>query len=228
MILKIATLFRPFTFLQVPAPKIPDFVEKYKKLKKKAGILSDTKTVHHTKAYGDAAEKHLRDEDGLIDYEKLESPELRLKFADEIADLYRNRAQKLFKSGVKPEDEFESELLVNAMYGVTRAELRQIIGSEGKKYTLQSHLSAMERVQKEIDKRLRNIALGHITEKHIDDIIKYTQAEDAAKKFEFDFKKENIGLPQATDLLAQYDEAGTLYKQALENIGPPYFKKKKK
>lgn len=224
----IPPIFRAMIFLQVPAPKIPDFVEKYKKLKKKAGIISDTVSVHHAKAYTDAAEKHLKDTAGQIDYGKLEDPALRLKFADEIAGFYRERAQKYLKSGVKPEDEFENELLINAMYGVTRADLRQAIGSEGKKYKLSKHIDSMKGIQKKIDERLQNVSFGHITEKHIDDIIKYTQAEDAAKKFEFEFRKENIQLPQALGLLAQYDEAGVLYKPVFEELGPPYAKKKKK
>lgn len=224
----IPPVFQAMLFLQVPAPKIPDFVEKYKKLKKKAGLISDTVSVHHAKAYTDAAEKHLKDTGGQIDYEKLDDPALRLKFADEIAGFYRERAQKYLKSGVKPEDEFENELLINAMYGVTRAQLRQTIGSVGKKYRMEQHLEGMKEIQEEIDKRLQNVSFGHITEKHIDDIIKYTQAEDAAKKFEFEFRKENIQLPQAINLLGQYDAEGGLYKSGLEKIGPPYFKKKKK
>lgn len=228
MIGAIANLFRPLLLFQVPAPKIPDFVEKYKKLSKKARMISETISVHHAKAYSDAAEKHLKDKEGYIDYEKLEDFDLRQKFADEIAEFYRTQARKILKSGVKPEDEFENELLVNAMYGTTRAQLRQLVQQYGKNYKLGLHLKAQQKAEKAIAQRLQQVSLGHITEKHIDDIIKYTQVEKSAGDLGFDFRKENLQLPQAINLMAQYADQGALSRGYLEQIGPPYFRKKKK
>lgn len=219
---------RPLVLFQVAAPTEPDFVEKYQSLDKKRKLIIDTIRHHHHEAYLSAAGEHLKDKTGrYIDLEKLDDEDTRKKFVDSMATFYRDKAKGILKAGVKPEDEFENEIMMQAVYGVSKEALRHAL-TEGKKdYTLEVHQKQVKEIVDAIDKNLRGISTGHISEKHIDDIIKYTKADEAAKKLGYEFNKGLFTREHAAGLLKDYLALGNITKQAVDQYYPAFKKKKK-
>lgn len=225
---ELLDVFRPLVFMFVPAPKDPDYVETFKKLQKKANKFLATFQIDHKQAYLTAADKHLRDADGLIEYEKLEDTGTQTKFADELANVYREKAAKYLKSSVKPDDEFGNELIMNAVYGTTKAEIIRRVAEHGKKYQANVHEQKADELMKSIKHKIQIIPTAHITDTHIDDIIKYTKADAAAASSGYEVNKPAFTRDQAADLLAAYNDRGALTKEVFEELGSPYFRKKKK
>ena len=220
-------VFKPLVLLQVVAATEPDFVEKYKKLEKKAKRILDTLELHHAKAYTHAAGEHLMDKEGDLDYEKLDDEDTRSKFADTMAKFYTEQAAKRLKSGAKPEDQFENALLMKAVYGTTQEEIRRAIAAAKKDYTIGQHLKGSKELIEKVGENLAGVSTAHITEKHIDDILRYTKAEEAAKSLGYEFKKDIVDRNIAIGLMANYEDAGYLTKRVFDRLSPVFKKKKK-
>lgn len=226
---RLLEVFRPMIILQATAPaKDPDFIDKYKKLSKKAGRFLDTFAIDHKEAYLKAADKHLRDKEGLIDYEKLDDEGTRGKFADDLAQVYFEKASKYLKSSAKPDDAFAKEMIMNAVYGQTLTDFKREIAKHRKEYTADQHEKLSDQYMENIKGKIAQLPMAHISEEHIDDIIKYTKADAAAASFGYDLNKSAFTRAQAAQLLGNYVALGSLPKGILEKIGPPYFHKKKK
>ncbi|MEK6960755.1 MAG: hypothetical protein AABX47_06275 [Nanoarchaeota archaeon] len=221
-------VFRPLVFMFVAAPKDPDFVDKYRKLNKKAEKFLATFEIDHKEAYLKAADKHLRDADGLIEYEKLDDASTQGKFADELANVYREKAAKYLKSGVKPDDEFGNELLLNAVYGTTKDQIKRAVIKNGKNYTAENHEKLSDKFMEQIKEKLTQIPAAHLNDTHIEDIVKYTKADTAAASVGYELNKPALTREEATKLLANYVAYGAIHKGVIEHIGAPYFRKKKK
>jgi len=219
-------VFRPMVFLMAEGPKDPDFVDKYRKLHSKYQKFITTFDIDHKDAYLKAADKHLRDTEGLIDYDKLKEEDARDKFSDELAKVYREKAAKHLKSSVKPEDEFGNELLMNAVYGTTKAEIKHNVAQYGKKYTVQTHQQHADSLMRQINQKLMHIPSAHIGEKNIEDIIKYTKADVKAADHGYELVKPALRLEDANEILSDYVANGNVSKDTIEQIKA--FRKKKK
>ncbi|HLD06950.1 MAG TPA: hypothetical protein VJC16_05470 [Candidatus Nanoarchaeia archaeon] len=200
---------------------IKDFL-KHKKLYKKSQRLISTTDREHRRAYDSAAEL-IVDEEGLIDYEKLDDADMQLKFADKMADHYLSKAKQHLKSKASGEDEFENEMLRKAYSGTTRAELRQYVGQLGKKFTFDEFNShhIKGNFMREIIKTLSGAAASHIKEKHIPHIVKYT------KSGEF-LDPSKMRLEDAINLLTKYHAEGPLSPDDYSNVpyrNPEHYKK---
>jgi hypothetical protein len=201
--------------------KIPKHITKHLRLKKKLKKLLDTHEVEHSQAYTKAANELLKDEEGNIDYEKLEEVKTQDKFIDKMIGHYISRAKQTFK-GFKPKDEIEEDMMLRAYGTHTRGQLSQLVRGYGKKYTIATHEEGRNKLVKELAKELSPTASAHFKDEHIEDIIKYTKSGDVINESLF-------GIHEATNLLNLYEETGAVtHKLVKENLGKEYVKKPKK
>lgn len=182
-----------------------DPIKKWKRLKAHSKKLVDTTERHHRVAYDTAVEKHLLDEKGLVDYEKLDEDEIQKKFADTMADFYIEKATKYFEVKKEKLDEFDKELLLNAYAGTTRTGLRLLTTQLGKgfKFDDERVVKLREKWMEQINAALSSATESHVEDKDIEGIIKY------AKLDEF-IDPEHVQREQALQWLKNYDAAGAL------------------
>ena len=195
----------------MPEEETPEHVKKYSKLKKKAGQIIETTAHEHRKAYLTAQDKHLRDEEGLVDYELLEKPEIQEAFVKTMAEHYISKAKQALSVGKEKLDELEEDLLMNAYAGITKQELKHYVGQHGKDFTFEvfdkRHPEYMER----ITKVLHGAAGQHLKEGHIDDLLKDAKASDLVES-------KYITLDQAKVIHGLYEEQGTVSRKMLESL----------
>jgi len=180
-----------------------EHLEKHKKLHEKAEKLIDTTEHEGRKVYDTAVESVLRDKDSnLIDYKKLEETEHQLKFADKMADGYLKSAKEAL--GADPKDEFENELLRKAYHGVTKSELRGYVADHKKDFKFDTFKNLMDKkFLPAIKQTLYSTAGQHLTEDHVEDIIKYTGLADIE-----DFVPDYLTRDGAITILDQYHNKG--------------------
>lgn len=202
------------------AKETPEVVESYKKKKKAADKIIDTMHLHHAKAHTYAIEKVLIDEEGNVDFGKLEKPENQEAFANAMAEVYVDKAKAYFKVN-KELNDLEKELLLTAYMGVTKSELMEQVATHGKRFNFEVYNKVKENAMKRIRGRLYTAAGSHIKDKHIDEIIKYTKTEELLDP------EAMTGLDAAT-ALSTYEEHGALgeeYKDALREAKKEYILK---
>lgn len=209
------------------AKKKPEHIAKYDALLKKARKIADTTEHEHSVAYSTAAEALLRDEEGNIDYELLENPDVQQQFADKMTDHYLSKANKLFKAKLKKEDVFQKDLLLRAYAGITKTELEHLIRTHGKKYTLPRHEEVKSELMKKIRQELHRTAASHLKEEHVTDLVRHMGIEDIV-----DASKMRI--EDAASLYPLYKERGPLSEETIRDIyreqgvSPIFLKPKKK
>lgn len=196
----------------------PEHIAKYERLRKKFHKLLHTHSHHHTKAYLDAAEALLKDEEGNIDYEKLEDKNTQEKFVDKMMDFYLSKAKGVFKG--KPKDEFEESLMMRYFDTFTREELARLIKQHGKNYTAELHEQQKEKLQEGLIGKIGHLPHAHFREEHLPDIIKYVNAQDLVDP-------SKMRLEDALSLLGIYHKTGEIGipEEAIRKM--PYYKKKK-
>ncbi len=199
--------------------KGPEHIEKYKRLKKKAEKIIHTTDIHHTGAYTTAADKVLRDKEGLVDYDLLKQAKYQTKFADAMSDYYIDKAEKTFKIKIKDRDEFEKALLMNAYAGVTKAHLRGYLRDNRENFTLDLFEKRLKpQFMRKIIESLEGVAGHHLKDEHIGDIVKYAGISDLVDT-------KYMRLEDALQLLNIHIDKGTVPEQDLED--KLYYKKKK-
>lgn len=182
---------------------------KYKKLKKKADRIIDTTDLHHRDAYNSAVEKILTDEEGLVDYDKLDENKTQLKFADAMSDYYLDKAKKHLKSKVSGKDEFENEMLRSAYAGVTKSAIKQLVGQHKSKFRPDVFHRHKERFMERVEDTMHGAARGHLKEENIDDIIQYTKTGDIVDK-------NKIRLQEAVGIMDLYHKQGAVTKEMVK------------
>lgn len=204
--------------------EVPKHIEKYHRLKKKLRRLLDTHRLEHSQAYVKAADELLKDEEGNIDYERLEDAKIQDRFVDKLVDHYLSKAKQAFK-GIKPKDELEEDMFLRAYGTHTRGQLSQIIRKHGKEYTIQTHEEGRDELVKKLNQELGPTTVAHLKQEHIDDIIKYTKAGDI-------IAKEMLSPIEGSYLLDLYEEGrGAVTLETVKRhpgLGKKYVKEKKK
>ena len=178
--------------------------DKYKHLKKhkdnieKAERIINTTNLEHRTAYNLAVDTLLRNKEGHVDYKKLDENKTALAFADKMAEHYLSRARK--ELGVeKKGDLFKDDLLMKAYAGTTKSELRAMAGEAGKNFTYETFDDQRKKFMENIEKTLLQAASSHITNEHIEDIIKYTGLDKIKE-----LNKDLIKREEAIFMLGRY------------------------
>ena len=151
------------------------FMEKSKAIRK----ITDTIALHHAQAYTTAAEAHLKDDEGRIDYGRLEDADIQKKFAENMRDFYVGKAREYFKIGAETKlNEEQIEMLLSSYAGITYSELLRIIQQTGEGFTLEAFRSVSDKFKKSIQDKLEPHAASHITQEHVPGIVKQMGLED--------------------------------------------------
>jgi hypothetical protein len=132
------------------------------------------------------------------------------KYKDD-EDLQEQGVQKMKKVHLKyakealnasPTNKFEEELLLNAVGLATETELRRIVTTYKHKLTFDTFKNLYEKQMKpRVAAVLRGAAGGHLTDKHVDDLLDYALHPDAVKHL-----KGYVTLDQAKSLLDYFIE----------------------
>ncbi|TKJ17594.1 hypothetical protein CEE44_03610 [Candidatus Woesearchaeota archaeon B3_Woes] len=156
----------------------PKSVKKYEALKKKAKEILDTTTLSHTEAYTIAADAVLRDEKGIVHYDRLEKGDIQKKFVDQMVGHYIQRANEYFGMNINPEDRMQVDQLLKAYSGVTKTQLEKNLQTYGKNYTVKSHEGMRDELVKEVAKQLNTSAGAHLKDEDAADFVKHMDIED--------------------------------------------------
>ncbi|GEM_PF-3346221 len=155
------------------------YAEKHKAVSK----VVDSIELHHFGAYTSAAEAHLKDAEGHIDYSKLEDAAVQGKFAEHMRDFYVDKARQYF--GMSKETkltEAQIEMLLSAYSGITHSELLQTLRTHGEKFTVDEFAKLITDPRQGIKAAIRNKLLphtyGHITREQLPGLVKEMGLED--------------------------------------------------
>ena len=200
---------------------VPEHIKTYHENIEKERKLIDTTDHHHRMAYEHAVEKSLKSKDNLIDMRLLKQDEHQLKFADNMADFYLDKALDYFNYKKPGEtlkadakiDIFQKDMLMNAYAGVTQSKLRQIVNAEADQFTFdQFNRKYKARFMQDITEQLQAVSMQHLKPEHIDDVVKFTGAKDMVDP-------KLLKMEDAANLLRNHYEAGgVLPKKDLDNI----------
>lgn len=173
-------------------------LEEFTKKRKAAKKLADTIELHHEQAYTSAANALLKGEDNLIDYTRLNDTAVQEKMADKMADLYVAEGRKYLHIGDDTKlDEMQEEMLMRSYAGITRGELRRIIGEAGQDFHLEQFRGLSRRLKQQVENQLAPIATSHIKESDLETLV-----EGLGLKGKVDPTK--LDLPGAHQLLEEY------------------------
>ncbi len=193
-------------------------IEKWEKLRDKVDRIVDTTEHHHREAYASAVEEHLMDDEGEIDYKRLNDSETQKKFAEAMSNFYIKKAQKYFKSDDKLDD-FAKDRLMSAYSGHTKSKLHQLASRYGEDFNFEVFDKSKQEFMDELAKQLRSAASSHIGDEHIEDIVKHTESEDIVNP---DYMRRE----DAINLLEQFRQGGKIppktYSRALKQRGQEY------
>ncbi len=157
-------------------------IPKWEKLNKSIDNLLARIDIDHMAAYVKAADKHLKVDEGH-DYTKLEDKEIAAKFVDTMMEHYEAGAKAVFKvKGDAKLGEAETNMLMQAYLGKTKAVMLHEIYQHGENYTAEYHQNEAKKLKQVHEKNLRPTAAAHIKESHLDEIIKHIGVESKVDK----------------------------------------------
>jgi len=153
-------------------------IEEFFQRSKKVNKIIDTTTNVHTEAYQSGLSlDEMRDEEGNIDYKKLNDEGIQDKFLEKMVDTYLEGAVKDLKLKEKPEDYLEQDRVLQAYIGVTRSELKKKLRKDKSKYTQVAHEELRDKLIKAQKEKLFPLRAEHFEDKHINDILEHTGAD---------------------------------------------------
>ena len=205
--------------------EIPKHIDTYLKNWEKAKQLINTTDHHHRQAYDSAVDKVIIDEKtGFVDYDLLKKAEKQLAFADHMADFYFDKAVSYF--GFKKENEpltkaikddvFKKDMLMRAYANVTQGHLRELVKNAKEKFSFNEFNKYKDKnFMNPLIQQLQETAGSHLTDEHIDDILKYTKSE----KY---FVKDSIKISQAKKLLNIHKDMGIVPEKNLDDVLAEY------
>ncbi|MBW2965648.1 hypothetical protein KY342_00930 [Candidatus Woesearchaeota archaeon] len=204
-------------------------LKKYEKRSREADNISTHLDLTHMETYAKAAKKVLKvDKDNVEDIRqkdltKLQETKHQIAMADEMADMYKASAKEYFSKAKKDAgekwdlDEFDEALLIRALYGTTRQELRMRIAELQDRFNPNNFMQLKDKMMERIKDDLKAAASSHLKDSHIEDIIKYVKIEEHVDP-------SRVALPEAIDYLEAYIKEGTISPKKI----PKKHKKPKK
>lgn len=174
---------------------IKEFYAKHKQAK----LMINTTEIEHGKAYMSAVDKHLRNEQGNVDYDLLENEGIRHDFIDAMVDHYVSAAKAALKSELGGKTELEKHILVKAYAGITKSDLADVIHEKKSEYTKRVHDQHAAQLTGKQSNELMKIVGNHLKKEHIPKVVDYTKTTGQV----------NIDMMKPEDagyLLSAYDE----------------------
>jgi hypothetical protein len=143
-----------------------------------------------------------------VDLSKFKDDEdLQEQGVQEMKKVYLKKVKEVLKAS--PTDKFEEALLLGAYELPTEAEIREMVTTYKDKLTFDLFNELGKKMKTMIIRRLDQAATGHLTEKHIDDLLDYALHPEAIEHL-----KGYVTLDQAKSLLQYFtrnkDKVGKL------------------
>jgi hypothetical protein len=188
-------------------------------------MLVDTIEHEHQQAYSTAVEKHLKNDEGQVDYGRLKETGIQRKFAESMAEHYVEKAREKFGiSKDKRLSDEEKSMLLTAYAGITKEELGSIIKQRKHRFTHNVFRNIIGDNERGLKANIRNRLLGSAYEQ-LEEEDKPEIIKSMGKEAELDPSK--MTLEQAVSLLQTYhNNSGVLPPDAYE--GEIYHKKKQR
>ncbi|MFH1276484.1 MAG: hypothetical protein ABIH82_05215 [Candidatus Woesearchaeota archaeon] len=198
-----------------------DPIEKYKQMSEHARKLSDRVNVTHTKAYLSAVDKHLLDNDGNYDFDKLDKDLIQREFKKTMKDFYVSEAKKYFNVQDKGDlDDFQKDMLMTAYVGAADEYLNPMIEKYGRKLTPHQFEEIKQDVQRGFEQRLYSVSSSHLKHEHREEMIKHMGLVDK-------IKPDLINLDELKTLLRIHAKEGDITDSVLRQIVGAYKMKHK-
>jgi hypothetical protein len=187
-------------------------IKTYKKLKKHTEKAIDTLSLHHDKGFIESAEKHLKDENGQIDYSLLEHTDIQTEFIKDLTKFYLKESSNYFnKINPKELNEGQKELLMNAYAGVTESQLKKIVADYGEDLTLDKYQALKTEFMKTTKQHLIKSSSKHLTKDDLESIIKYIP------NIEKVVETDKMTIEDASNFLETFETYGALTKEGVKN-----------
>lgn len=180
----------------IMAEKKYEHLKKYEKLSKTADRMISRIDRANREAYHEFESLVVSEDGKEVDLDKYKDDE----------DLQEQGVQKMKKVHLKyaqdalnasPTTKAEEELLIHACGLATETELRRMVTTYRHELTFEQFKNIYEKQMKpRVAAVLKNAAGGHLTDKHVDDILDYALHPDAVKHL-----KGYVNLDQAKSLL---------------------------
>ncbi len=154
---------------------LQQFMEGRKAVKR----LADTLYTHHQEAYTSAANVHLKNGRGQIDFSQLEDAAVQEKFAQQMTDFYVAKAKENFGIGKDVKlDPIRVNQLLFAYAGITKDQLIRLIKQRGENFTHEHFSSVAKELSDSVHERLAPTAAEHVKPEHIPGILKDMKLDD--------------------------------------------------
>ena len=203
----------------MPEKKEEDPLDIHKKKHTYASKLIETHKISGSKAYEVAADKHITDKGGLVDYKLLDDEEVQRKFTKSMVDHHLSEIKRLH--GKEAKDDFDKAILMKAYKGITPEEIKESVFRYGSRFTKELYeQQLLPEAINAIRQQLYNVTSEHIEEKHISQITKKLGLEGKLT--------HSLTVPEARGLLNNWrDQNEQLTDSMLRQILGKKFKKKK-
>lgn len=212
-----------------------DYLDKHKKLHDAAELSFNTFKHHHHKAYAQAIDEHLTDDNGEVHYEwldegkgdgdkKISAEQVRKSFKTEMRDFYVKKVED--KLGAEIKDELARNSITKAWYGVDMNVLDNALKQYGKDFTWDFYKgNVIPAFERELEPQVYAPSTEHISEEHTEGIAKELGIEDRLTS--------KLSVSEARDLLKDWRSGGerlseTALRRAVGSKLKPKEKKKKK
>src|SRR3989344_3768043 len=128
------------------------------------------------KKYKTAVKTHLLDENGQVDYDRLDYEDVQEKFAKDMLD---SHVKELEKKHGKFKDDFHQAVMLKAYKGFTAEELREKVKNYGSKLTHDVyHGEVVPEFTRSVQQHLYTNSTDHLSDKDVGDITKALNLED--------------------------------------------------
>jgi len=109
------------------------------------------------------------------------------KMLDKMIDTYLSSAVgKLMDVGgtdiTPPSGDFEKDIFLHRYVGITKSQLKRVLGKHKDKYTLKQHEGTRDELIKKQTKEMEPLTFGHLDASHIESILNYTKADKYIEK----------------------------------------------
>lgn len=190
--------------------------------------LADTHSHMVNRGFSEGVEKHLKDTDGNIDFNRLDDSGLQRDFAKTITDFYIGKIKE--DHGMEAKDDFHKEMLLQAYAGITTSQLQDLVGNYGAQLNYELFSGRIgAQLTDSIRKNLYQNATDHIEDKDIESIVDKLGVKDKVQD------GQRLTLAEVRDLMNRNFTGGGLNEASLRDVlknkykgNPPKIKKEGK
>ncbi|MGV8162517.1 MAG: hypothetical protein ACP5N2_04270 [Candidatus Nanoarchaeia archaeon] len=159
----------------------PQHIKDYDKLKREANIIKKTTTffdLYHDKVAAEALLKHLKDEDGNIDNEKLLNADVREAIKKDIIKGYDLGLSDYYKTDMKGLSKSKQEIMRKQLMGISSDGLGMLMETYGKDFSKEVYNEEVKKKLKtDLSEALIPSTFAHINMANVPDLLKHAKLD---------------------------------------------------